>query len=166
MFPCGISSVSLLPFIYCCPSNPVILHTLNKLPFAPDTTLIMKPLLSFWFSYCLNMFISSFWTSCTTTSRFIGWAVKNSLSVILYNRTGDYHTIINSNTISSIQHVPICQALTHVNELCSPLCPIIVKNTFYQWRTGRFQWTFMDDSIHEQSIFYPYLWRFVPQLPW
>ena len=47
MVPYGISSVSLLPFIYCCPRNPIIWHTLNKLPFAPDTILIIKSLFSF-----------------------------------------------------------------------------------------------------------------------
>ena len=124
MVPYGIPSVSLLPFIYCCPSSPVIWHTLNKLPLAPDFTLIMKPLLSFWFKYCFDMLIILFLTSSTVTSGLSGF----------YR---DYHTIIDTDTISSIQHVPICQKLTLVNELCSPLCSIIVKNKFHQWRTRR-----------------------------
>ena len=120
MVHCGLPSVSLLPFIYCCPSSLVIWHTLNKLPFASDSTLIMKPLLSFWFNCCLEMFIILFLISSTAASGFSGSTFKNSFTTILF---WDYHTIINTDTISSIQHVPICQKLTYLKRgIFSPKC--------------------------------------------
>ena len=57
---------------------------LKKLPFAPDPTLVMKPLLSFWFSCCLEIFIILFLSSSTATPGFSGLAFKNSLSTILF----------------------------------------------------------------------------------
>ena len=68
MVPCAIPSVSLLPFIYYCPSSRVIRHTLNGLPFALDPTLIMKP----------------FFTSSTAMSGPSELVFKNSLSTILF----------------------------------------------------------------------------------
>ena len=151
--------------MHCCPSSTVICHTLNKLPFATDSTLIMKPLFSFWFNSCLDMFMILFLICSTATSGFSSIsAFKNSLYFL--QPFEDYHTIINADAVSSIQHVSICQKFTLVDELCSPLWPIIAKNTFCQWQTGRSQWTFEKDSWDEQSIFYPYLWRSVLKLPW
>ena len=96
MIPCGVPPVSRLPFIYCYISSPIIWHTLNKLPFAPGSTLIMKPLLSFWLNCCLDMFIILFLTASTTTSGFRELVFKKSLSTIFFT------TFLRITTQSSI----------------------------------------------------------------
>ena len=138
-----------------------------------------------WTSFLLLQIPHLSWNHCSHFGSIVAWTCSwsgfwyaplqylGSAAYLLlkthytfYNLSRDYHTIINADAVSSIQHVSICQKFTLVDELCSPLWPIIAKNTFCQWQTGRSQWTFEKDSWDEQSIFYSYLWRSVLKLPW
>ena len=96
MVPCALGSVSLLPFTYCCSSSLVIWHTLNRLPFAPDPTLIMKPLLSFQHSL---FYFTTFLGITTQSSTLMLYPVYN-----IYLFAKNWQSSMNCAVQSSVPH--------------------------------------------------------------